>query len=51
MKEIYTTVKNQAEAEIVEKRSRFIATVNPVQTEEEALEFLNMLKLFVNKMI
>ena len=44
MKEIYTTVKSQAEAEIVEKRSRFIATVKPVQTEEEALEFLNMLK-------
>lgn len=44
MKDIYTTVKNQAEAEIVEKRSRFIATVKPVQTEEEALEFLNMLK-------
>ena len=44
MKEIYTTVENMAEAEIVEKRSRFIATVKPVSTEEEALEFLNELR-------
>lgn len=44
MKEIYTTVEHLAEAEIVEKRSRFIATVKPVSTEEEALEFLNELR-------
>ena len=44
MKEMYTTVANQAEAEIVEKRSRFIATVKPVKTEEEALAFLNELR-------
>ena len=44
MKEIYTTVARQAEAEIVEKRSRFIANVKPVKSEEEALEFLNGLK-------
>lgn len=44
MKEIYTTVEKLAEAEIVEKRSRFIATVKPVLTEGEALEFLNELR-------
>ena len=44
MKELYTTIAKQAEAEIVEKRSRFIATVRPVETEEAALEFLNLLR-------
>ena len=44
MKEIYTTVEKLAEAEIIEKRSRFIATVKPVLTEGEALEFLNELR-------
>ena len=38
------TVKKQGEAEITIKRSRFIATVKPVKTEEEALEFLSSLK-------
>ena len=38
------TVKKQGEAEINIKRSRFIATVKPVKTEEEALEFLSSLK-------
>ena len=32
----YKTILAQAEAEIVEKKSRFIATVRPVKTEEEA---------------
>ncbi len=44
MKELYTTLANDAEAEIVEKRSRFIATVKPVASEAEALEFLNTLR-------
>ncbi len=44
MKERYTTIAKQAEAEIVEKRSRFIATVKPVKTEDEALAFLNELR-------
>ena len=30
----YKTILTQAEAEIVEKKSRFIATVRPVKTEE-----------------
>lgn len=32
------------EGEIVEKKSRFIATVRPVETEEEALEFIAEMK-------
>ena len=32
------------EAEIIEKKSRFIATVKPVETEEEALEFITAMK-------
>ena len=36
----YTTILNRAEAEFVEKKSRFIATVCPVKTEEEARAFI-----------
>ncbi len=44
MKEEYRTVMQQAQAELIEKRSRFIATVKPVRTEAEAIEFLESLK-------
>lgn len=44
MKESYITLAKEAKAEIVEKRSRFIATVRPVETEEDALAFLNQLR-------
>ena len=37
----YFTVAAPAEAEVIEKRSRFIAAVKPVQTEAEALQFLS----------
>lgn len=40
----YKTIRGSATAEIVEKRSRFIASVKPVSTEEEAIEYLNALK-------
>ncbi len=40
----YKTILNQAEAEIVEKKSRFIATVRPVKTEEEARSFIDEMK-------
>jgi len=40
----FKTVNELAEAEIVEKKSRFIATVKPVSSEEEALEFIASLK-------
>ncbi len=40
----YKTILNEAEAEIVEKKSRFIATVRPVKTEEEARSFIDEMK-------
>ncbi|MDD6305628.1 MAG: YigZ family protein [Clostridiales bacterium] len=38
------TVYSGGEAEIVEKKSRFIATVRPVTSEEEATAFINEMK-------
>ena len=35
----YRTVKNEAEDEFVERRSRFIGRVKPVKTEEDAVSF------------
>ena len=40
MKTVYTG----GEGEIVEKKSRFIATVHPVSSEEEAVSFINEMK-------
>ena len=44
MLEQYKTVYEGGEGEIIEKKSRFIATVRPVETEEEALAFLEEMK-------
>lgn len=44
MLEIYKTVLEGGTGEIVEKKSRFIATVRPVKNEEEALAFLEEMK-------
>lgn len=40
----YKTVYSGGEAEIIEKKSRFIATVRPVKTEEEAIAFIESMK-------
>ena len=40
----YKTVYQGREAEIIEKKSRFIATVQPVHNEEEALAFIESIK-------
>ncbi len=40
----YKTVYTGGEAEIVEKKSRFIATVVPVRNEEEAIAFIEAMK-------
>jgi len=40
----YKTVYAGGEAEIIEKKSRFIATVKPVKSEEEAIAFIDTLK-------
>lgn len=44
MLEQYKTVHVGGEAEIIEKKSRFIATVMPVKSEEEAIAFIDSLK-------
>jgi len=41
---VYKTVYKKGNAEIVEKKSRFIASVSPVSTEEEAIAFVNSVK-------
>lgn len=40
----YKVVYTGAEGEIIEKKSRFIATVRPVESEEEAVSFINEMK-------
>jgi len=40
----YKTILEEAECEIIEKKSRFIASVSPVQTEEEAKAFIDKMK-------
>ena len=40
----YVTILNRAEAEMIEKKSRFIATVCPVKTEDEAKAFITEMR-------
>ena len=40
----YKIVMEGGEGEIIEKKSRFIATVQPVETEEEAVAFIDSMK-------
>lgn len=40
----YRTVYRGGEGEYIEKKSRFIATVEPIDTEEEALEYIEGLR-------
>ncbi|SCP99182.1 YigZ family protein [Anaerobium acetethylicum] len=42
--ETYKAVHQGGEGEIIEKKSRFIATVVPVETEEEAVAFIDAMK-------
>ncbi|NIK76285.1 putative YigZ family protein [Paenibacillus castaneae] len=44
MLERYKTVRQQASAEIVIKKSRFIGYAKPVESEEEAIAFINEIK-------
>ncbi|WP_054028311.1 YigZ family protein [Bacillus sp. FJAT-28004] len=44
MLEKYRTVRRQASAEIVIKKSRFIGYAKPVESEEEAISFINEIK-------
>ena len=44
MLEQYRTIYEGGQGEIVEKKSRFIATVRLVKTEEEAVKFIEEMK-------
>lgn len=44
MVEAYKTIDQGGSGEIVEKKSRFIATVRPVESEEEALSFVEEMR-------
>lgn len=44
MKENYRILYEGGEGEIVEKRSRFIATIRPVESEDEAVSFIAEMK-------
>ena len=44
MQKEYRTIKKAASAEFIERRSRFIATVRPVSTEEQALELIEQMR-------
>ncbi|MFR4986387.1 MAG: YigZ family protein [Lachnospirales bacterium] len=44
MKKSFRTINERAEAEIVEKKSRFIANVSPIFSEEEATNFIAEIK-------
>lgn len=43
-KDVYKTVRERSETILIEKKSRFIANVSPVQNEEEAIAFLNEIR-------
>lgn len=40
----FYTIKGEASAELTEKKSRFIATLRPVRSESEALDFIREMK-------
>lgn len=44
LKESYKTVYEGGTGEIIEKKSRFIATVLPIETEDQALAFIEAMK-------
>lgn len=44
MKKSFRTINERAEVEIVEKKSRFIANVSPISSEEEATNFIAEIK-------
>lgn len=44
MKKSFNTINQRAEAEIIEKKSRFIANVLPISSEEEAISFIAEIK-------
>ncbi len=46
MLEKYTTIEDKVNGEIIEKKSKFIANIFPVENEDEALKYLEEVKKF-----
>lgn len=44
LKQCYKTVAHSGEGELTEKKSRFIATVRPVDNEDDAIAFINEMR-------
>lgn len=44
MKDVYRTIKDSGEDEIIVNKSRFIGFSHPISTEEEALQFIDTIK-------
>lgn len=42
--EDYKTVQNDAEAEMIERKSRFIGYCRPIKTQDEAIDFINEIR-------
>lgn len=43
-KDVYKTIKEQSQSLLIEKKSKFIANVKPVDNEEDAISFLNEMR-------
>lgn len=43
-KDVYKTVKEQSQTLLIEKKSKFISNVKPVDNEEDAIAFLNAMR-------
>lgn len=44
MKDVYRTIKDYGEGEIIINKSRFIGYASPIESEEQALDFIEMIK-------
>ena len=44
LKNSYKTVQNEAQTLLIEKKSKFIAHVKPVDNENDAISFLNKIR-------
>ena len=44
MKDVYRTIKEYGEDEVIINKSRFIGYSSPINSEEEAIDFINLIK-------
>ena len=43
-KDVYKTIREQSESMLIEKKSKFIASVKPVDNEQDAIDFVNEIR-------